>query len=61
MKIFQIYDIEVAYSEGILLGGMIFISNNKSVLITNPFIILKHFFILDKWREQQIDKILENV
>ena len=61
LKIFQFYDIEVGYNEyGMLLAGMIFTPNNKSVWISNPLFILKHFMPLEEWREQQIDKILND-
>ena len=61
LKIFQFYDIEVGYNKyGMLLAGMIFTPNNKSVWISNTLFILKYFMPLEEWREQQIDKILND-
>jgi len=61
LKIFQIYDIEVGYEYGMLLAGAIFIPNYYApVWINNPFFILKHFMLLEEWREQIINKILNN-
>ena len=61
LKIFLFFDIEVGYNEyGMLLAGFISIPNKQSIWISNPFFILHHFMLLEEWREQQIDKILEN-